>query len=478
MRLVNRAFWFLFLIMFLAPMPSLAQEPSPCESDYLVQPSDSLLKIAERHYEDRTAYSAIVKATNARAAIDSTYATIDNPSVIRPGWKLCLPVIDGKAPKLAEADLSADIFTNGQLPQDDSEMAASVTEVESARSEDRFTPEDVTFRAETLAGDVAGVTIPATPYDTSSPPGPTGNPDYVAFPFDGEERLRIFPVKAYEDLWNSAGDATISNNINQLRIILANRPEPPHTPLPFLPPATGYNDLAVQMLFLDFTGGSGIRFVGRFSQSVNPVVSSELKYVFQGLTDDGNYHISFEYPISTAALPADATMISPAEQQKAIENFQDYLTEIEGTLNGLNPSDFTPDLAQLDALIKSITITQPLSPQGQSDTLVGITWKLQEIQEMNDNTTVIDDPEKHTLEFDPRGKVYIRADCNYGRGIYEIGGQQLSIEINSLTKAMCPLDSLSEMYIRLLNEATSYVMRDKNLFISYGIDSGILKFSN
>ncbi len=475
MRLVNRAFWFLFLIMFLAPMPSLAQEPSPCESDYFVQPSDSLLKIAERYYGDSSVYPSIVKATNDKAATDSAYATIDNPSVIRPGWKLCLPVIGGKAPKPVEADLSADILTNGQSPQEAGEMAVSVTEAESARSEDRFTPEDVTFRAETLTSNVAGVTIPATPYDTSSP---TGHPDYVAFLFDGEERLRILPVKAYENLWNSAGDPTISNNINQLRITLVNRPELPQNPLPFLPPATGYNDLAVQKLFLDFTGGSGIRFVGRFSQGVRPVVSSELQYVFQGLTDDGNYYISFEYPISTAALPADATMISPAEQQKAVGNFQDYLTEIEGILNGLNPTDFTPDLAQLDALIKSIAITQPLSTQAPSDTLVGITWKLQEIQEMNDNTIIIDDPEKYTLELDPSGKVDIRADCNYGRGSYEIREQQLSIEVNSLTKAMCPLDSLSEMYIRLLNEATSYVIRDKDLFISYGIDSGILKFSN
>lgn len=78
----------------------------------------------------------------------------------------------------------------------------------------------------------------------------------------------------------------------------------------------------------------------------------------------------------------------------------------------------------------------------------------------------------------PDGTIAIRADCNYGRGRYVAQGQQITIEVAVLTRAMCPLDSLSDMYVRLLNEATSYVLLNGNLSISYGIDGGILKFGN
>ncbi len=57
----------------------------------VVQADDWLSKISDKEYGDILAYPAIVQATNARAATDSTYATIENPDLIEPGWKLCIP---------------------------------------------------------------------------------------------------------------------------------------------------------------------------------------------------------------------------------------------------------------------------------------------------------------------------------------------------------------------------------------------------
>jgi len=58
---------------------------------YIVQPGDWLMKIAEKFYGDANAYRIIVEATNAKAAEDSSFAVIDNPSLIRAGWKLWIP---------------------------------------------------------------------------------------------------------------------------------------------------------------------------------------------------------------------------------------------------------------------------------------------------------------------------------------------------------------------------------------------------
>ncbi len=81
----------LVLLFTLAPAATLAQEEVVCESDVVVQADDWLSKIADKVYGDVLAYQVIADATNAKAAADSSYATITNVDVIEPGWKLCLP---------------------------------------------------------------------------------------------------------------------------------------------------------------------------------------------------------------------------------------------------------------------------------------------------------------------------------------------------------------------------------------------------
>src|SRR5262245_59102147 len=61
-----------------------------CEQDVVVQADDWLSNIADKLYGDVTAYPAIVEATNQMNATDSSYAKIDDPDVIEPGWKLCI----------------------------------------------------------------------------------------------------------------------------------------------------------------------------------------------------------------------------------------------------------------------------------------------------------------------------------------------------------------------------------------------------
>ncbi|MBE7556107.1 MAG: extracellular solute-binding protein [Anaerolineales bacterium] len=80
----------LALILTLAPAAALAQEVT-CESDVTVQGDDWLSKIAEKFLGDPLAFPAIVEATNAKNASDSSYAKIADANVIEVGWKLCIP---------------------------------------------------------------------------------------------------------------------------------------------------------------------------------------------------------------------------------------------------------------------------------------------------------------------------------------------------------------------------------------------------
>jgi len=99
----------LTLLALILPGLSVAQEPVECESDYTVQSGDWLAKIAEQHYGDYSLYPAIVLATNARSALDSSYATIADPWQLEPGWKLCLPSV-----QTAQSGFTVDALKNAE----------------------------------------------------------------------------------------------------------------------------------------------------------------------------------------------------------------------------------------------------------------------------------------------------------------------------------------------------------------------------
>ncbi len=83
----------LTFVLTLAPAHVLAQEGVACESDVVVQADDWLSKLADKFYGDVLAFPAIAEATNAKAAVDDSYATIANVDLIEVGWKLCVPSV-------------------------------------------------------------------------------------------------------------------------------------------------------------------------------------------------------------------------------------------------------------------------------------------------------------------------------------------------------------------------------------------------
>jgi len=69
--------------------------PADEELTYTVKLGDNLWTLAEKYLGNGPAYSAIVEATNAKYGEDPTFANIENPSLIHPGWKLLIPGVEG-----------------------------------------------------------------------------------------------------------------------------------------------------------------------------------------------------------------------------------------------------------------------------------------------------------------------------------------------------------------------------------------------
>jgi heat shock protein HslJ len=92
MKKLLTGFIFFFLLTLMLSVTSLAQQPDPCQAEYVVQAGDWLSKIAEKYYGHPLAYEQIISATNSQSG--DKFTTIQNPDLIEPGWVLCIPAAD------------------------------------------------------------------------------------------------------------------------------------------------------------------------------------------------------------------------------------------------------------------------------------------------------------------------------------------------------------------------------------------------
>lgn len=330
--------------------------------------------------------------------------------------------------------------------------------------------------------------VSGTPYDNSIPPGAVGLPQHIQVNFGvvnpqdrvpGDPIIYILPVDEYEQLWNQAGDDSVSLRIEQLQEMIAEQPEPfPTSGLPVLPfeEVTGVNDLAVQGEYLQFDWFEGMRFVGRFNQDPNPVINEGLYYIFQGFNEDNSCLISFFYPVRTDLLPDTAEDVSEDELESVDADSNAYLDEKVEALNNLIASDWDPDLNVLDAVIGSLAYVPP-AQAGTS--LTGVLWGWSELTETEPaSQSIIPNPESYTLVFQPDGGLQVLADCNSGFGSYTIDGSNMTIELGVLTTAVCGPESLSTLFLDTLVRTGSYELTQEQLVLNQVDPAGMMRFNN
>jgi hypothetical protein len=164
--------------------------------------------------------------------------------------------------------------------------------------------------------------------------------------------IYVYPVKQYGELLPDLIPALVADLKSLISGGNAGAKE-----LPLLPVFNSAQMFSSQFAVASFKNGKGIRFLTQYAQGIVPVNSQELFYTFQGLSADGQTWISAILPVSNPILPRDAK--NPPNGQSMEEfarNYLAYKSDIVAKLNEQPAGSFTPDLAVLDELVKSISV--------------------------------------------------------------------------------------------------------------------------
>jgi para-nitrobenzyl esterase len=113
----------------------------------------------------------------------------------------------------------------------------------------------------------------------------------------------------------------------------------------------------------------------------------------------------------------------------------------------------------------------------QGTSLAGTSWQLVRFEGGDDTVLTPDDRSKYTIEFDAKGGVAARIDCNRGRGTWTSAGpSQVQFGPMAVTRALCPPGSLHDQIVKQWTNIRSYTMKGGHLFLALMADGGIYEY--
>ncbi len=246
--------------------------------------------------------------------------------------------------------------------------------------------------------------------------------------------------------------------------------------LPFVPLMPASQALRARAQYIETASVKGISYITIYRQDVSPFMGNEFFYTFQGFSIDGIHYVSAIFKLNTALFPGEM----PADFNMDTFNagFNDYLKQSVTTLNSAQPTDFTPSLASLDAIVQSfsfepgsdIAAEQTPSAVAVDPTFGGLTnnnWVLATYG--SDEAPIPVLPEAPiSLTFTQDG-VNGSAGCNTYFGKFQFNIDTLTFSDVGSTLIACADNIMAQetTYLDALRSATSYQINNGVLRIIY-----------
>ena len=131
--------------------------------------------------------------------------------------------------------------------------------------------------------------------------------------------------------------------------------------LPFM-----LTDAAAQLIdargrYIDTPELSGVAYLTVLAQDLIPFGRDDFWYTFQGLSADGQWYVTVDFQVEAGMFPARVTRRTMRRVVASADAWMRYRDQSIQTLNGAPDDAFTPSLATIDELVRSITFDR-LSP--------------------------------------------------------------------------------------------------------------------
>jgi hypothetical protein len=221
--------------------------------------------------------------------------------------------------------------------------------------------------------DAFGAVLPATeqgtPYQTDAPyfaniaPHTVfqfirPNPVYPDVDWTGTLRVyRIADLEAYaEPSYLAVVQQLQTLNLNDLSSYVNVSPDYQNPALPFMPVLNATQVFRVHPSAFNSATVTGIEYYAYYSQAPEPILEAQVMYVYQGISSDGLYYVSFSMPVVTGVLGTE--IAADFNWDGFVENYTPYLQDTFDALNAADPATFAPSHNDLNAFVESIAISQ------------------------------------------------------------------------------------------------------------------------
>lgn len=145
-------------------------------------------------------------------------------------------------------------------------------------------------------------------------------------------------------------------------------------PLDYNLPVMAAQPYQARPQIVPFTNGAGIRYLTQFAQDLAGPTRTSTRYIFQGLTSDGQMFISADLPVEIDLYP-EFFDYGGLDYDDFAANYPEYLQQVVADMNAHPPEAFNPALERIDALFASMTVAEV---PGQSVTYDGVSFFLAE----------------------------------------------------------------------------------------------------
>ena len=201
-------------------------------------------------------------------------------------------------------------------------------------------------------------------------------PKHIVFTLEVKNKLlepeaiiKIMPIADYRRMYAVSKGFTeeFDNKLGNLRKVIKDKSyrdkkSSGKGEIPFMPYYDAEQEILVKVNHLPFQSGKGIAFITQYTMEPSMINNEELKYFYEGITDDGNYYILAELPISVSFLPSSSDgefegyKFCYPYNEDSIKEYEKYITKVEKRLENLPQNEFEPNLDEFEKIISSLKV--------------------------------------------------------------------------------------------------------------------------